>query len=247
MKTTLFRHILWLAIVLLMAASCSRYQVVSISSENMSIAGRDTLFNSMISPYREQIYAEMNEVIGRVGSDMFKAQPEGELGNWVCDVLLEESEELFGTPADFAVYNYGGLRIDMIAAGPLTQGKLFELLPFENYVVMCTLDAYSTARLLEKIASAGGWPVAGIEMVIDSAGQPADVRIQGVPLRRDATYSVVMNDYMANGGDGMDFMTGQPVETAGVTVRDLVIAHVRKQTAAGQVIGSSLENRIRIE
>lgn len=56
-----------------------------------------------------------------------------------------------------------------------------------------------------------------------------------------------MNDYMANGGDGMDFMTGQPVETAGVTVRDLVIAHVRKQTAAGQVIGSSLENRIRIE
>ena len=33
---------------------------------------------------------------------------EGELGNWVCDVLLEESEELFGTPADFAVYNYGG-------------------------------------------------------------------------------------------------------------------------------------------
>ena len=45
----------------------------------------------------------------------------------------------------------------------------------------------------------------------------------------DATYSVVMNDYMANGGDGMDFMTGQPVETAGVTVRDLVIAHVRNK------------------
>ena len=70
---------------------------------------------------------------------------------------------------------------------------------------MCTLDAYSTARLLEKIASAGGWPVARIEMVIDSAGATRRCPDSGVPLRRDATYSVVMNDYMANGGDGMDF------------------------------------------
>jgi 2',3'-cyclic-nucleotide 2'-phosphodiesterase (5'-nucleotidase family) len=226
-----------------LSSSCWQYQAVEIVSQSEQVAGTDTLFNHLITPYKAQMEVEMSKEIGQLSNDLQKAKPEGSLGNFICNILLETSSNHFSGAADFSVYNYGGLRKDYLAAGTITKGEIFELLPFDNTAVLLTLDGNSTSRLLDKIAMEGGWPVAGITMTIEN-GQAHNVLVRGLPFDNSRSYSVVMNDYMANGGDGMDFLRSVPAENSGVTVRDLVLAYLEEQTRNQIIISVQKDNRI---
>jgi 2',3'-cyclic-nucleotide 2'-phosphodiesterase (5'-nucleotidase family) len=225
------------------SSSCWQYQAVEIVSQSEQVTGTDTLFNHLIIPYKSQMELEMSKEIGQLSNDLQKAKPEGSLGNFICNILLETSSNHFSGAADFSVFNYGGLRKDYLAAGILTKGEIFELLPFDNTAVLLTLDANSTSRLLNKIATEGGWPVAGLTMtIVDGLAQ--NVLVRGVPIDSNRSYRVVMNDYMANGGDGMDFLRSVPAENSGVTVRDLVLDYIEEQTRNQVIISVQKDNRI---
>lgn len=232
-----------LVLTAFVAASCWQYQAVDMVSKSEEVAGDDTLFHHLIAPYKEQLEIEMNKEIGQLSADLVKGKPESSLGNLIGDILLSSSAGIFSKPADFAVYNYGGLRKDYMAAGGLTKGEIFELLPFDNTTVLLTLDGLTTARLLDKIAMEGGWPVAGISMTIIQ-GTAQNVLINNMPFDSSQYYSVVMNDYMANGGDGMDFFGGIPIEDSGITVRDLVMSYIEAQTKNNVHISSYTDQRI---
>lgn len=224
-------------------SSCWQYQAVETISIKMPVVGQDTVLNYLIAPFRDQMELEMSAEIGQLSIDLVKAKPEGSLGNFMGNILLESSGKIFSGPADFAVYNYGGLRKDYLSAGIITKGEIFELLPFDNTAVLLTLDGNTTAQLLDKIATEGGWPVAGITLTIRNK-QARDVLINGLPFDISKSYRVVMNDYMANGGDGMDFLRNIPVENSGLTVRDLVLSYIEEQTQKQMMISVQTDNRI---
>ncbi|MBC8047323.1 MAG: 5'-nucleotidase C-terminal domain-containing protein [Fimbriimonadaceae bacterium] len=231
---------------LILQFSCSHYTQINYNAENLRInsAGEDSSIIKIIQPYKNELSGEMNEVIGYVEADMRKMKPESGLGNFVCDVLLKEGVETYNMPIDFAVYNYGGIRLDAIYAGVLTRGKIFELLPFENFGVIVTLDAESTARLIQKIVDEGGWPVAGISFFIES-GKAYNIKINNMPFDTTATYRVIMNDYMANGGDKLDFLVDKENNFLGATIRDIVLNYIEKENAAGKNITTVLDGRIK--
>ncbi len=91
--------------------------------------------DSIIAPYKAKLDSKMNEVIGYVDY-MNKQKPESTLGNWVADIIADKAAEITGKKIDFAVQNYGGLRISEIPKGPITVGKIYELMPFENFVTI---------------------------------------------------------------------------------------------------------------
>jgi magnesium transporter len=68
----------------------------------------------------------MNEVIGECALSLEKMKPEGTLNNWVTDVMKTEAERASGKPVDFALSNYGGIRINTLPAGPVTKGRSFD-------------------------------------------------------------------------------------------------------------------------
>lgn len=79
--------------------------------------------------------ASMDEVLNETLVDLEVGAPEGLLGNFVCDLTFDRARNQAKNTPDFCILNKGGLRTPVLK-GPITRGKLFELMPFENEIVI---------------------------------------------------------------------------------------------------------------
>ena len=220
------------------------YTPVSVSEELSATS--DEEIDQLIGPYREQMKAEMGEVIGEVAMNMPGGRPESLMGNFVSDVLADRAGKYTGQEVDFALSNAGGLRIPAIPAGPLQRSTIYELLPFDNVLVVLSLTGKKIQQLADHMAMAGGWPVSeGFSMVI-SQEKATRIRIQGEPLDPAHVYRVAMPDYVANGGDNARFLTRIPQESTGRFMRDAVLEYIAEKNKAGEVLRSSTSGRIKV-
>lgn len=186
-------------------------------------APADQSIDDLIKPYKESLDAEMNEVIGEIAHNMSKRLPESTLGNFVAELLKDQTEIIIGDSLDFAMQNHGGLRINSLAKGPINKGKVFELMPFDNMLVVITADGKIIKRLFDVVAYKGGWPMTDDIQLSIKDTIATEVLIHGNPIDDNKMYKFAINDYIANGGDNCDFLQEGKVEILDITVRDAII------------------------
>ncbi len=195
-------------------------------------------------PYKQQLEAEMDRVIGHAAVSLTKPGdlPETLLGNFFADALLEEGR-LLDPRTQLSFGTKGGLRREL-HQGDISIGDIFELMPFENELVILELSADHIKRLAEFIAATKGQPVAGLTMTIRN-GQPNDIRIEGVSIHPDSTYHLVTYDYLANGGDNLRGLDN-PInrKDLGKKVRESLIDYIIRHTENNKTIHAKLEGRI---
>lgn len=178
----------------------------------------------LIAPYRAQLSTQMNRQLATLATPLTKAQPESSLGNWMTDLLEDASRELFPDhEIAFATQNYGGLRVGEIGAGPLLVSEIYELMPFDNELVLVRLTGAELADFVAHIVAKGGWPVSRSIRVERAAGGSLTIELAGRPVDPDGTYYVSTNDYVAGGGSDSAMLIGKPVLSSGRLVRDLLI------------------------
>lgn len=235
------------AVLVSFAVSCNYYYAeATYSTQQVRVLDLqpDSSALALIDPYKAALDSQMLAVVGEIGVDMKKGKPESTLGNFICDVIVQETETITGTDIDFGVYNYGGIRQDFLNKGPVTKGKIYEILPFENFGAIVTLDGAATYSLVEKIVAEGGWPVSSGLRIVVKNNLPVEVLINGSPLDPTRSYRIVMNDYMANGGDKTPFITPDKVQVMGVTIRDMMLHYLTGMLLQGKAATSALEGRI---
>jgi 5'-nucleotidase len=172
----------------------------------------DPAMQAVLAPHLEQVRAagrrELGVTVPRVLLRNYEA--ESALADVMTDALREADH------ADVAVMNSGGFRADL-PAGPLTYGRVYEVLPFDNTVATLQLTGEELRRLLDAAYAArkGVYQVSGLRVTL--ARCPGSGRLQslklenGRPLEADHNYRVVMPDFLARGGDGlMAFMSKLP-------------------------------------
>jgi len=207
----------------------------------------DAEIAAIIAPYKESLDEEMNEIIGEVSSRMEKGKPESTLCNWVADAVMEMASGRFDKPIDFAVQNYGGIRIGSISPGPLTKGKIFELMPFDNLVSIVEVPGIYVDSLLTRFAASGGWPVSKELRFQISNRKPVSVMIGGKPFDLSNTYTIAMPDYIANGGDNMHFLKGLERTDLDYLIRDALIGFAEIESGRGNQIKGKMDKRIVIQ
>lgn len=230
------------------STSCSRYfslthnTYTKLEVDNSTIP--DPAYIQYYEPYKQQLEAAMDRVIGYTDVNLTQPgnAPETLLGNFFADALLAEGRKLY-PDAEFSFGTKGGLRIEL-QKGDITVGHLFELMPFENELVLLELRGKNVQQLAQFIASTGGQPVAGMRMEIRD-GRPSDVQIAGRPLDTTRTYKLLTYDYLANGGDNSRGLAN-PVNRVNLRkkVREALIDYVTQQTHAGKNINTQLDGRI---
>ena len=179
---------------------------------------------AFIAPFKEVLDAEMNEIIGHLPDKITMGRPESTLGNWFADIQQIQTQKILQRPIAFSTTNSGGMRIPEIAAGPIRKGTIYELMPFDNQLVAMQMEGTLVQVLLDHIASGGGWPISSsVRFEIDGEEKATHITINGQPLDLNATYTVGLSDYIANGGSGCDFLVGRPYEAPGVLIREAVI------------------------
>jgi 2',3'-cyclic-nucleotide 2'-phosphodiesterase (5'-nucleotidase family) len=245
------KYLLLIIPVLLISFSCKT--VYSVKSENVSYHKVDKKqdvikspsLDSIIMPYKLKLDNIMNEVIGNCDGLSIE-KPESTLGNWMADALEKNSEIYSGKEVSFAILNYGGIRIKDIPNGEVTLSKMYELMPFENYVSLIDMEGKTVKTLLDRIANYGGWPVSKSLRFKILINQATDIFIDGKPLDPESIYTVALPDYVANGGDDCYFLESLPKTNTEYLLRDLFINEVKTLKNADKNIGAALEGRITI-
>ncbi len=224
-------------------------ELIPVDSEHIPV--KDAAADSIIAIYRESMEAEMEVVLAHAAHRMERGTPEGLLNNFVADLIMKMGEDLYlpedEKPIDFTLLNYGGLRAPL-PEGPVTRANIFELMPFENEMMVLTLTPEKTWEAFEYLAEApAGMPVSGIELTVYDR-EVADVYIQGKPFDDSRNYKILTSDYLAGGGDDMWFFL-DPVDEdlLGKRIRDAIIAYVIQKDEKGETISSELDGRITIK
>ena len=233
--------------------SCSPVLVPEVSNavittvDSVNVSEVDSSAMRIISPYRDSMQKSMNEILAFSEQSMSRGLPESLLGNFVADIVLDRASVALqgnGNPVpDFCLLNNGGLR-SSLPAGSILLRHAYELMPFDNEIVILELSGSDTEKLFQFICEKKGAPVSGVRIVIDSTGC-ADVMIRNTPFNKNRNYKVATSDYLAGGGDGADFFKGALSEVkTGIKVRDAIIDYLRSETAQGRNIKYSTDGRI---
>ncbi|WP_457611489.1 5'-nucleotidase C-terminal domain-containing protein [Lutibacter sp.] len=165
---------------------------------------------NFVKPYRERIEKEMSNILSYTPINLTREDGELEstLGNLMADMCYQEANPIFnkktGKNIDFALFNFGGVRAS-IPKGNITMQHAFNLMPFENQLVVVELSSEKIKELITYlIDKKKAHPISKqVSLVFTNNGY--NFKINGNPLNDSKTYFVLTSDYLQHGGDHMDF------------------------------------------
>ncbi len=203
------------------------------------------LTDSIISPYKKSLDKEMKEVICYSEQAMEKGQPESLLGNWVADLSFDYATKSTDISPHFCILNYGGLRTS-IPKGEITKERIYSLMPFENELVVVVISKEKFNQLIDYLINIGGQPISNL-IVNGSIGNIKKIKMEGFNIELQEEFRILTTDYLAKGGDNMDFFLN-PIEIiyTNKKLRDVIINHCIDINSKGKKISSQLDNRISI-
>jgi 2',3'-cyclic-nucleotide 2'-phosphodiesterase (5'-nucleotidase family) len=144
----------------------------------------------------------VNRHVATIPATLTRQGPQYPLGNLIADA------QRWAGKGDVAIMNNGGIRTEL-RAGDATYGSLFEIQPFGNTLYSLTMTGAQLRGLLEAMLSKSPVDdhVSGLTIRYDPS-QPKGSRIvsvtmaEGTPLSDTRTYNVIVNDFLATGGEG---------------------------------------------
>lgn len=211
-------------------------------------APADSRVSTFLQPYRQKLDQTMNEVLMRLPQALDKRAPESALDDLLADALLAQAARRYGKPIDVAHLNYGGIRSGL-PAGKVTTGNVFEVMPFDNQLVVLTMTGAQLKQFLDYFAAHDdALVVGGVRITLHDKTVQAVQFTNGRTLQPDQTYTVAMSDYVANGGGGADFLKAITTrDNVNYLIRDALIEYLRGQGKSGQPINPQTDGRITIE
>lgn len=178
---------------------------------NQEIATADSI-EAYVRPYRNRVHEVLDSTLAYAPFVITKNDGiyNSSEGNLLADILLQEATHIFklrtGNNIDFALLNYGGIR-SVISKGNVTARTAYEVMPFENMIVVAELKGKAVRELVTyAINSKRPQPISGIQILLDSNGSLKSVTIQEKPFDENASYFVATIDYLLDGGGNMDFL-----------------------------------------
>jgi 5'-nucleotidase len=187
------------------------------------------------------------QVVGQAAGEITRVQSdagESALGNLIAD----SQRAAMGT--DFAFMNPGGIRDD-IHAGDVTWGQLYTIQPFNNYLVKINMTGQQIYDVLEQQFAGPNQPytkmlqISGLTYTWDNSkdlgGKIVEVRKNGTPIEKTATYSVTVNNFLQGGGDNFTVFQSGTNPLVGPVDLDALVTYIKSLT---QPFNAVIEGRI---
>ncbi len=219
-------------LMLLSIISCKTpLNVANIQTEkNISISKdlpEDQIFKNTIEPYKLELEGKMNNKISHTAVDLTKQGDNSTLGNLLADYTFEGADvwaKNNGIPngVDAAVINIGGIRTN-IGAGDILTRHIYEVMPFENEVIIVKLKGSDLKGLFDYyLKTLKNNPVSHLYIETDN-GMTVKELVNGKEVEPTKDYYIATSDYLALGGDNMDYFKKGEMIPTGIKLRDLFL------------------------
>jgi 2',3'-cyclic-nucleotide 2'-phosphodiesterase (5'-nucleotidase family) len=189
----------------------------------------DVEVQKVITPLAAEIKASFGLPLVEAPEGLFRGRrgEENRLGYWLTDVMRQAAQEATGTPVKFAITNQGGIRANL-HPGQLKVGDIFEVMPFENELVVVELTGAEVIQVVkEGILHRGGEPCSGVKVVVSGTPTAASLLVtweDGSPIKPDEPVKVATSDYLYSGGDSIPTLKkGRHPFTTGITLRQVLL------------------------
>ncbi|MBG6110121.1 2',3'-cyclic-nucleotide 2'-phosphodiesterase (5'-nucleotidase family) [Flavobacterium sp. CG_23.5] len=216
--------VIFLTFLFIVSCSKQNYHVSKIEGKRIPITAKENevpdqspqgeqakQIENFIKPYREHINKDLDSVLAYcpVTLDKSSGKWQTTIGNLLADVSLKRGNLVFNAREkkniDICLLNHGGIR-SIIPKGNVTSRTAFEIMPFENTMVVIALKGEQVFELVDYfIAEKKPHPLSGITFTIDKNNKAKNIIVRGKPVEKETIYYVGTNDYLANGGDNMNF------------------------------------------
>ena len=188
---------------------------------------------SIIADYRSQYGEQLGETICTVEAEL---SHEENVPNVTPLGFVIASAMKAAYKTDFAVTNGGGLR-KTVNAGTLTVNDMWELIPFDNTGVVIKVKGKDLKKIVDHGINSVGFRAGQFAggVVYYTTRMPEGYRVQKIVLDSgeevddEKTYTCVVNDFMADGGDKYDVIaqTALEVDNTYIPFRDAVIDELK--------------------
>ncbi|GAB3642271.1 5'-nucleotidase C-terminal domain-containing protein [Spirosoma arcticum] len=245
------KHFLPLLIAFVGAACNPGYHLTNRTASRIGVdsvvAPADSSVARFLTPYRQGLDKTMNEVLTRSTGRIEKGQPDGPLNDLLTDALLQQATQRYGKPIDCSHLNFGGIR-NNLPQGNITTGSIFEVMPFDNQLVVLTVTGDMLQQMLDHFANGNKLVVGGLRAKLRDSKAQSVTFTNGRTLQPDQTYTIVTSDYVADGGDNAGFLRN-PVKRENINylMRDALIDYFRQQGKSGQPLTPTSDGRISLE
>ena len=211
----------------------------------------DSTVANVITPFRQEIDKQMSRTIGFSEAELDSYYPESPLSNFVSDIIQERAlEYLKANSADtlplISLMNIKGLRA-VLPKGEVTVRDIFEVMPFENQIVVLTISGENIKAFFDYISTTKGEGISGAQLVIKQ-DKVKTVTINHEALDVNQNYYLATSDYLANGGDYFSMITN-PIQSQmiGCKIREAIIEHIEELNQNNIKVVSNIDGRIKID
>jgi len=202
----------------------SRHEVRDVLPDSLPA---DSAIASRVQRATASVASIVNRPVATIVGNLLREGTQYPLGNLIADAMRAEGK------GDVAVMNNGGIRANL-REGPATYGSLFEVQPFANLLYRYTLSGAALRDYLEKLVGKRiNVHVSGVVVTYDTTAAPGtrirSVRMgDGSMLRPEGEYTLVLNDFLATGGDGLGLGTAaRRTEVLPIVDLDALVAYLR--------------------
>ena len=182
-------------------------------------AGADPSVAALVERYATAARPAAERVVGHLPGPVLNSAPNGEtaIADLIADAQLAATRGHSRGDADLSFINTGGARSNLVprADGSVTFGDIFAIEPFGNNLVVKTLSGAQLKALLEQqfeevngkaqLRPSTLVPSANFSFSYDLSRPRANrivaMRLNGKAIDPAATYRVVVNNFLASGGD----------------------------------------------
>lgn len=233
-------HFLFFCLIII---SCKKDQYLKqIEGKNTDISeviNSDEAIENYIKPYRTKINNSLDSVVAYSPKYLSKKDLEPNslntaVGNFMADAVFEmanlKASEYNFKPIDFVLLNHGGIR-SSLPSGNLSKRTAYNLMPFENSIVLVELTTSGVQDLLKYLAlNQRAHPISGLKLAINKEGQIIESSINNKNINLNKNYVVATSDYLLNGGDKMNFFKlNKNVLSIDYKIRDALIDYLSKK------------------
>jgi len=221
------------------------HRLVDQSAQNVTVGngenGEDAAEKSLVDRYAAAVAPIASQVVGHLTAPATRDIQDGESAatDLIADSMLAATRAPENGGAQIALVNGTGVRVDL-PGGDIRYDAAFAMMPFGNNLVVMTLTGAQLKTALEQqyaqtrtgftrsavLAPSNGFAYA-VDMAKAKGDRVSDMRLNGKPIDPAAPYRVVLNNYLASGGDQLsEFTAGTDITDKGVIDLDALVAWI---------------------
>ncbi|UCZ53747.1 bifunctional metallophosphatase/5'-nucleotidase [Bacillus shivajii] len=207
---------------------------------------------AMVDAYNEEAEELLGKVVGYTNTGLSREaryERDTSLGNFITDAMRDAVSD-----ADMAITNNGGIRAN-IEEGVITASDIYTVEPFGNELTEMEITGEDLRDVIEYSFSRSDsidLQASGLNYTIytdeDGAYVDADLYVDGELIDDSKTYTLITNDFMAEGGSGYDFSEATVIQEAAGYITNAMFQYMdRLMEEEGAVDYEDGEGRISIE